>query len=69
MEVWGEWCWIRRPKFPLLDRGDERTAKTDPLSSSLRQNKKKKEPDPASKGNSNVLASGPIIRVLTVDCD
>ena len=53
-------------EIPSLGQGGERTAKTDPLSPSLRQNKKKKEPDVTSKGNSNVLARGPIIPVLTV---
>jgi len=53
-------------EIPSLGQGGERTAKSDLLRPSLRQKKKKKEPDHTNKGNSNVLESGPIIPVLTV---
>ena len=50
------------PKFPPLDKG----RKTHQKSAPLRQEKKRKTPNLTKRGKSNVLAQGPIIRVLTV---
>ena len=50
------------PKFPPLEKGRKTHQKSAPTS----QKKKKKTPDLTRRGKSNVLAHGPIIRVLTV---
>src|SRR5437588_11578349 len=51
-----------RPVFPPPEKG----AKNTPKSTSSEINKKKKRPDHTKRGNSNVLAQGLFIRVLTV---